>query len=132
MTYTGAMIRALVAFWCLVSILSADTRQDALAALRKAVEFYRTKASIHGGYHNSYAEDLSYARSEHGEGFTQAEVQREATPIVGMTYLDAWEATGDRYYLEAARQTANALVQGQLCSGGWDYFIEFDPAKRKG
>ena len=116
---------------CLVSMLSADPRQDALAALRKAVEFYRTKASIHGGYHYSYAEDLSYARSEHGEGFTQAEVQREATPIVGMTYLDAWETTGDRYYLEAARETANALVQGQLCSGGWDYFIEFDAAKRK-
>lgn len=116
---------------CLGSILWADPRQDALAALRKAVEFYRTKASIHGGYHYSYAEDLSYARSEHGEGFTQAEVQREATPIVGMTYLDAWETTGDRYYLEAARETANALVQGQLCSGGWDYFIEFDRAKRK-
>src|SRR6185436_8435695 len=58
-------------------------------------------------------------------------VQREATPIVGLTYLSAYEATGDRYYLEAARDTAYALVKGQLCSGGWDYIIEFDPAKRK-
>src|SRR5690606_5191935 len=29
-----------------------------------------------------------------------------------------------------ARQTAYALVQGQLCSGGWDSFIEFDPKER--
>jgi len=25
---------------------------------------------------------------------------------------------------------ARALVKGQYCSGGWDYFIEFDPQKR--
>jgi hypothetical protein len=111
--------------------LAQPSRQEVLEGLKKAVEFYRTKASIHGGYHVSYAEDLSYARSEHGEGFTQAEVQREATPIVGMTYLAAWEATKDRYYLDAARDTAYALVNGQLCTGGWDYFIEFDPVKRK-
>jgi hypothetical protein len=34
-------------------------------------------------------------------------------------------------YLEAARKAALAAVRGQLCSGGWDYLIEFDPAKRK-
>jgi hypothetical protein len=32
--------------------------------------------------------------------------------------------------LDAAVQTALALVKGQLQSGGWDYRIEFDPAKR--
>ena len=121
--------------WWLVVVTAAlpaqPSRQQVLDGLKKAAEFYRTKAGIHGGYHYYYAEDLSYARSEHGEGFTQAEVQREATPIVGMAYLTAWEATRDRYYLEAARETAYALVEGQLCTGGWDYFIEFDPARRK-
>ena len=39
-------------------------------------------------------------------------------------------ATGDRFYLDAARDVALALVKGQYCSGGWDYFIEFDPQKR--
>ncbi len=100
-------------------------------ALRKAVEFYRTKVSTQGGYHFSYAEDLSYGRSEHGEGPTQVEVQRQGTPLVGMVYLTAYEATGDQYYLEAARETAYALLRGQYCSGGWDYTIEFDPAKRQ-
>ncbi|MBO0720142.1 MAG: hypothetical protein J2P41_04930 [Blastocatellia bacterium] len=107
------------------------TRAQAEAALRKSAQFYLEKVSTKGGYHYYYTEDLSYGRSEHGEGPTQIEVQREATPIVGLAYLLAYDATGDRFYLEAARAAANALVLGQQCSGGWDYLIEFDPEKRK-
>jgi len=107
------------------------TREQALQALRRAAEFYWKKVSTEGGYHYYYAEDLSYGRSEHGQGPTQIEVQREATPGVGLAFLAAYEATADRYYLEAARAAAHALVKGQLCSGGWDYIIEFDPAKRQ-
>ena len=113
------------------SSLQTPSRTDVLQALRKAAEFYSTQVATQGGYHYYYAEDLSYGRSEHSEGPTQIEVQREATPIVGLAFLTAYEATGDRYYLEAARSAAHALVKGQLCSGGWDYTIEFDPAKRK-
>lgn len=107
-----------------------DLRDRARAALRTAVDFYRTKVSTHGGYHFEYAEDLSYGRSEMSEGPTRVEVQRDGTPVVGMTFLDVYEATGDRYYLDAAREVAHALVRGQYCSGGWDYYIEFDPEKR--
>jgi PelA/Pel-15E family pectate lyase len=105
-------------------------RERARLALRKAVEFYRTKVATQGGYHFAYAEDLSYGRSEMSEGPTRVEVQRDGTPLVGMAYLDAYEATRDSYYLDAARDVARALVRGQYCSGGWDYFIEFDPQKR--
>ena len=112
-------------------MLQTPSRADVLQALRKAAEFYRTRVATQGGYHYYYAEDLSYGRSEHAEGPTQIEVQRDATPIVGMAFLSAYDATGDRYYLEAARSAAHALVKGQLCSGGWDYLIEYDPAKRK-
>jgi PelA/Pel-15E family pectate lyase len=107
------------------------SREETLRAMRRAAEFFAGKAAIHGGYHYYYAEDLSYGRSEHGEGLTQIENQREATPRVAMAFLEAYDATGDRFYLEAARKAAHATVQGQLCSGGWDYLIEFDPAKRK-
>lgn len=106
-------------------------REQVSQALRKAVEFYRTKVSTHGGYHFTYTEDLSYGRSEQSETPHQVEVQREGTPIVGMAYLEAYAATGDRYYLEAAREVASTYVKGQHCSGGWDYYIEFDPELRK-
>ncbi|MBI4627039.1 MAG: hypothetical protein HY736_27925 [Verrucomicrobia bacterium] len=109
----------------------APRREDVLQALRKATGFYLDKVATHGAYHFAYAEDLSYGRSEAKEGPHTVEVQREGTPVVGMAYLEAYAATGDRYYLEAARATALAIVSGQHCSGGWDYFIEFDPAERK-
>ncbi len=109
----------------------APRREDVLQALRKATGFFRDTVATHGGYHFAYAEDVSYGRSEQKEGPTTFEVQREGTPVVGMAYLETYAATGDRYYLEAARATALALVAGQHCSGGWDYFIEFDPAERK-
>jgi len=108
----------------------AALRERARTALRKAVEFYRTKVATEGGYHFAYAEDLSYGRSEMSEGPTRVEVQREGTPLVGMAYLEAYAATADAYYLDAARDVARALVKGQYCSGGWDYYIEFDPSKR--
>ena len=108
----------------------AALRVQAKAALRKAVEFYRTKVATEGAYHFAYAEDLSYGRSEMSEGPTRIEIQRDGTPIVGMAYLEAYGATRDGYYLDAARDVARALVKGQYCSGGWDYYIEFDPQKR--
>lgn len=103
---------------------------EAAGALRKATHFYRSQVSTGGGYHFDYAADLSYGRSESAEGPTQVSVQRAGTPGVGMSYLRAYNATGDRFYLDAAREAALALVEGQLCSGGWHYVIEFDPAKR--
>jgi hypothetical protein len=110
--------------------LQAQSREEILSAMKKASTFFVEKVANHGGYHYYYSDDLSYGRSEHAEGPTQIEVQRAATPIAGMAFLEAYAATRDRYYLEAAAKAAHALVEGQLCSGGWDYVIEFDPAKR--
>ena len=99
--------------------------------MRKAAQFYANKVATQGGYHFYYADDLSYGRSEHGEGPTQIELQREGTPLAGMAFLEAFDATGERLYLDAARAAAMATVKGQLCSGGFDYVVEFDPVKRK-
>jgi PelA/Pel-15E family pectate lyase len=41
-----------------------------------------------------------------------------------MAFLDAYEATGDSYYLDAAREAAEALVFGQLHSGGWTNSVD--------
>jgi PelA/Pel-15E family pectate lyase len=105
-------------------------RAQTIEALRRAAAFYRSQVSTAGGYHFRYAADLSYGRSEHAEGPTQITVQRAGTPTVALAYLAAFDATGDRFYIDAAREAARALVRGQLCSGGWDYIVEFDAAKR--
>lgn len=97
--------------------LRADER--VVSAIHKAATFYRTRVASHGGYVYYYSLDLS---QRWGEGLVtsdQAWVQPPGTPTVGMAYLKAYRATGDRYYLEAAQEAASALVYGQLRSGGW-------------
>ena len=132
----------LVALWALLGPIACSSPREGpettaagpeqvRTALKQAVEFFRTQVSNSGGYHFRYASDLSYGRSEAAEGPTQVTVQTSGTPLVGMAYLRAYEATTDPYYLEAARETALLLVRGQHCSGGWDYIIELDPAKRR-
>jgi hypothetical protein len=68
-----------------------------------------------------------------GEGkasVTRVWVQPPGTPTVGEAFIDAYEATGKEFYLNAARDAGDALLRGQLRSGGWFYHIEFDPEKR--
>lgn len=126
-----ALLLPLLVFTPDASAGDTPSRADVLQALRKATGFYVEQVATRGAYHFTYTDDLSYGRSEQKEGPHTVEVQREGTPVVGMAYLEAYSATGDTYYLEAARKTALAIVSGQHWSGGWDSFIEFDPAERK-
>ena len=98
--------------------------------MRRAVGFFREHVAREGGYVFRYSEDLARREGEERGGATTAWVQPPGTPAVGMAFLTAHEATGDPYYLDAARETALALVRGQLRSGGWDNRIEFDPEER--
>src|SRR5437588_2689421 len=105
-------------------------RDDAQATMRKAAEFYRGKIALHGGYVYYYSPDL---KLRHGEGMataTQIWVQPPGTPTVGLAYLAAYRATGDKFYLEAAREAGEALIYGQLKSGGWQNCIDFDAPGR--
>jgi hypothetical protein len=107
------------------------TREEAAAALRRAVTFFRDNVSIEGAYLWRYSEDLSLGEGEGKGSKTTAWVQPPGTPEVGDALLAAYERTGDMVLLDSAVATAHALVKGQLASGGWDYRIEFDPAERK-
>jgi PelA/Pel-15E family pectate lyase len=109
-----------------------ELRKQALHTLKKAAAFYRAKVASHGGYVYYYGLDL---KERWGEGKASPDtifVQPPGTPTVGMAYLKAHEATGDKFYLDAAQETAEALVYGQLQSGGWTQVIHFGPAKRLG
>lgn len=116
-----------------VAVAAGDTalRSAAAQALRRAVAFFRHEVAVHGTYLWRYSEDLSRREGEGVATATQGWVQPPGTPSVGNAFLDAYEATGDAFYLEAARETAHGLARGQLQSGGWTYLIEFDPAQRR-
>lgn len=106
-------------------------RDEARESLRKGVEFFRTKVAVEGTYLWQYSEDFSKREGEGKATVTQGWVQPPGTPAVGLAYVAAWEATSNRYYLEAIRETAYGLVRGQLLSGGWHYAIDFSAEGRK-
>jgi PelA/Pel-15E family pectate lyase len=128
------MMTAIIAMMSLSPRLApaneAALKEQAAQAMRRAARFFRTEVSTEGGYLWRYSEDLTLREGEGTATDTMVWVQPPGTPSVGMVFLTAYEATGDAVYLDAAKDTAYALVRGQLRSGGWDYRIEFDPAKR--
>ncbi len=106
--------------------------EQAVAAMRKAAGFFHDKAALRGGYVYYYSPDLAQRRGEGRATPTQIWVQPPGTPSVGLAYLQAFAATGDVFYREAARAAASALIYGQLASGGWTHVVDFDPASKSG
>src|SRR5690242_13242389 len=102
------------------------TRDEAAAALKKAVTFFRERISADVGYLRGDIEDLSHREVEEKATTTQAWLQPPGMPAVGEAYLAAYERTNEQFLLGAAVETARALVKGKLHSGGWAEFIEFD------
>ena len=106
---------------------AAPTREAALDAMRQAARFMVEEVSCKGGYVWTYSADLSRQWGEAPARPSQIWVQGGGGTVdTGHTYLDCWEATGDPFFLECAKQAANALVYGQHPLGGWHYFIDFD------
>lgn len=116
---------------CLTSpgFAAQPTVDEVVDALGRATDFL-TSISTEGGYLWRYSADLEERFGEEPARSTQVWVQPPGTPSVGMAFLAAYVATGDRRHLSAAHAAAMALVRGQLASGGWSYLIEFDPAER--
>jgi PelA/Pel-15E family pectate lyase len=114
---------------CVASSSAQDAalREQAIAATKRAATFYSTKVATHGGYVYYYSPDLSVRIGEGKATAEQIWVQPPGTPTVGMAFLKAFAATGDKSYLDAARAAAEALVYGQLESGGWQQVVDFDP-----
>ncbi len=104
---------------------AAELKEEVASTIRKASEFFRGKVASHGGYVYYYLPDLSRRWGEGAATKEQVWVQRPGTPAVGLAFLRAYEATKDRFYLDAATDAARALVQGQLESGGWTNSIDF-------
>ena len=124
---------AIAAAWLLVTATSVSAaepalRDEAQAAMRRAATYYTSRVAVHGGYVYHYTLDL---RQRWGEGLATADqvwVQPPGTPTVGTALLRAYAATHEQLYLDAARAAGEALLYGQLASGGWTNVIDFDPS----
>jgi PelA/Pel-15E family pectate lyase len=118
----------IASFFLLTSSVSPQQpdRDGVLAAMKKATAFMTEKVSIHGGYLWNVSEDFSKKYGEVPARNSQIWVQA-GTPMVGMAYLDAFDVTKDKVYLDAARKAADALIYGQNSQGGWHYAIDFEP-----
>jgi PelA/Pel-15E family pectate lyase len=93
--------------------------QQVEAAMKKAVSFFRTHLSFAGGYATRWSRDLRESSTSDTSGIAIISIEAPGTPVIGNTYLRAYQLTGDKLYLQAAREAAQALLWTQLASGGW-------------
>ena len=122
-----------LAFCCSASggTASADeapTREQVLAAMARATDFMMNTVSLRGGFVWKYSLDLKERYGELKARDSMIWVEPPGTPSVGLMLVEAYKATDDWQYLDHADRVAGALVWGQLPSGGWHYFIDFDRA----
>lgn len=105
------------------------SKADVTGTMKRATRFMVEKLAYRGGYVWTYLPDRSRIWGELEAHKTMVWVQPPGTATMGHLYLDAYHATGDEYYYQAAAQAAEALIAGQLPQGGWNYFIDFGPAE---
>jgi PelA/Pel-15E family pectate lyase len=103
----------------------AATKDDALAAMKRASRFMVEKAATRGGYVWSYLPDFSRRWGEMEAYLSMIWVQPPGTGTMGHLFLDAYHATGDDYYYQAAVKAAGALIAIQHPTGGWNYLGDF-------
>jgi PelA/Pel-15E family pectate lyase len=105
---------------------------DARVTLAKVLNFYRTQVGYEGAYLWRYAADLTAQEGEGTASRSSGWTQPPGTPTVGEAYLDAWRLSGENACLEAAIETARALVRSQLVSGGWSSHFDLgNPGRKK-
>ncbi|WP_374322282.1 pectate lyase [Brevundimonas sp.] len=103
---------------------ASPERAAVLDAMKRAARFMSEEAAVDGGYVWQYLPDFSRRWGELEANPTMIWVQPPGTGTVGHLFLDAYHATGDEFYYEAAKKAADALVKGQHPLGGWNYVID--------
>ncbi|HYE53064.1 MAG TPA: pectate lyase [Azospirillaceae bacterium] len=111
--------------WSAPAWAEAPSREQVLDTMRRATSFMVEKVSTNGGYVWSYLPDFSRRWGELEAKPSMIWVQPPGTGTMGHLFLDAYHATGDEYYYQAAEKAAAALIWGQHPSGGWNYLIDF-------
>ena len=102
-----------------------EARDEVTATMKRATTFMTEKLAYKGGYVWNYLPDLSRRWGEMEARETMIWIQPPGTATVGHLYLDAYHATGDNFYYQAAEQVAGALIWAQHPAGGWNYVADF-------
>ena len=111
-----------------LAVVLCQTKEEVSMAMKKATLYMIDSVSNRGGFLWTYSADLKEGWGEITARSSQIWVQPPGTADVGALFLEAYRATGDGFYLKCAEETADALISGQHPTGGWQYFIDFDPA----
>ncbi|MGF6350998.1 pectate lyase [Variovorax sp. W2I14] len=98
----------------------------AAAALKRAASYMDEVVSYRGGYVWSYSPDLTQTFGEMEAKRSMLWLQPPGTSSIGHIYLDAYHATGDERFYQAADRTAKAVAAAQHSSGGWNYIHDFN------
>lgn len=102
-----------------------STEVLARKAMRRAAGFMDETVSYRGGYVWAYMPDFSTLWGEMEARRTMCWIQPPGTPTAGHCMLDAYHATGDELFYNAAERTGLALIEAQHPSGGWNYIHDF-------
>ena len=102
-----------------------ESKAEIMSAMKTVTQYMMDNVSYRGGFVWEYLPDLSRSWGEMEAKRTMVWIQPPGTPSVGHLLLDAYHATGDEYYYEAAEQVANTLIWGQLECGGWNYVFDY-------
>lgn len=121
----GRALAGLVAVAVSAHAAEPPARETVLAAMRQATAFMMDSVSHEGGFVWSYLPDRSRRWGELEARPSMIWIQPPGTGSVGHLLLDAWSATGDARYYDAAERVASALVRAQHPSGGWNYLHDF-------
>ncbi len=116
------ILYALLLFGCVAN--GSNLKKQAESALTKGITFFH-KLNTHGGYVYHVTPDLSLRWGESIKDSETIEVQPPGTPAVGMSFLKAYQTTGNIVFLDNAKEAAYALISGQNKYGGWDHTINF-------
>jgi hypothetical protein len=108
-----------------LSAQNAKLAQEAEQAMLRSTQFMVEKVSTNGGYVWNYLPDFTRRWGEMEAYKTMIWLQSPGTVSMGHLFLDAYEATGNEYYYQAAEKAANAVVWGQGPEGGWNYVVDF-------
>ena len=83
---------------------ASPERAAILDTMKRAARFMSEEAAVEGGYVWQYLPDFSRRWGELEANPTMIWVQPPGTATVGHLFLDAYHATGDEFYYEAAQK----------------------------